>query len=67
MVSGQVKAESASCTLCTPSPWMSRCTRKQGSRVADARAPAALTSLRSAPPNSALAALSPPCQPTHWL
>ncbi len=61
MVSGEVKAWSASETERTASGWMSRCTTKQGSSVALAGAPAAFTSLRSAPPNTALASVVPPC------
>ena len=61
MVSGEVKAWRASETERTASGWMSRCTTKHGSSVALAGAPAALTSLRSAPPNTALASVVPPC------
>ena len=62
MVSGLVKALRASVMEWTLSGWMSRCTRKQGSRVALGGAPCALTSLRSAPPNRSLASVTPPCK-----
>ena len=61
MVSGLVNALRASVMEWTFSGCMSRWTRKQGSSVALGGAPCARTSLRSAPPNTSLAGVTPPC------